>query len=268
MIFERIDNRPITLDITGNEPTFDVSVLQRTLKVIKNYKSMADKIVLTSNGYQLKECLNDLIGSIDILNISVHHYDYLARQNIFRTSDIPDDESIKQITEILKENGITCTAVVVLNKKIENFEEFYNNFAAWARNIGFKDVRIRSNFCSNDEFFDEILNIKMKNEQISAVKGLITKIIIDENTGFKTYILKGVPDLTKYVVGTELIIDDDGLCYIDYNKRYPVNNSNIDYFKSSYILDDFSEKSTDSKEKSGPVLSKKRNESENLQIIN
>ena len=72
------------------------------------------------------------------------------------------------------------------------------------------------------------------------------------------YILKGVPDLTEYVVGAELVVDDDGYSYIDYNKRYPVNNSNINYFNNLYIFNNDTDKSRNSKEFRGPVLNKIR----------
>ena len=258
MIFNNIVDRKITLDITGNEPTFDISVFQRFMSIIEKYKSKASKIVLTTNGYNLEKCLDYIIENVDIVNISVHHYDYKNRKIIFNTPYIPDDASLKRIIEALNNNGTTSTAVAVLYDKIENFEDFYNNFISWAMNLGFKDVRMRSNFCSTDKFIDEILNIKMKNERMDAVGGLTTKIIVDENTGFETYILKGVPDLTEYVIGAELVVDDDGYCYIDYNKRYPVNNSNINYFNNLYIFNNDTDESKNSKEFRGPVLNKIR----------
>lgn len=256
MIFNNIIDRPITLDITGNEPTFDVKVFSKFISIIEKYKSKASKIVLTTNVYNLKKCLNDILGIVDIVNISIHHYDYIKRQTIFNTPYIPDDMDLRNIIDILKNNGTTCTAVAVLYNKIDNFEEFYNNFISWAINLGFKDVRMRSNFCSTNEFIDEILSIKMKNEEFNAVGGLTTKIIVDENTGFETYILKGVPDLIEYVVGAELVIDDDGNCYIDYNKRYPVDNSNINYFNSLYIFNNASNQNMHSEEITKTILNK------------
>lgn len=238
MIFSNIQDRGITLDITGNEPTFDLENFSKFINIIKKYKSKAEKIVLTTNGFNLDKCLNDIIGIVDIVNISVHHYDYKRRQDIFGTQYIPDDEIIEKIIKFLKNGNTTCTAVAVLNDKIKNFNDFYNNFVLWAINLGFKDARMRSNFCTDDGYIDEILDIKMGNEILNEESALTTKIITDENTRFKTYILKGVPDLTEYVIGAELVIDDDGFCYIDYNKRYSVNNSNINYFNNFYIFND------------------------------
>ena len=41
-----------------------------------------------------------------------------------------------------------------------------------------------------------------------------------------------------YIIGVELVIDDDGLCYIDYNKRYMVDKNNIGYFNKMYVYND------------------------------
>ena len=43
---------------------------------------------------------------------------------------------------------------------------------------------------------------------------------------YNVNIYLGVTDLIDYVVGVEMVIDDDGKLYVDYNKRYPVD---VDY---------------------------------------
>ena len=237
MIVNNVTNRGITLDITGNEPTFDIFLFKELMNLIKEYKKYIDKIVLTTNGYKLDKCINDMIKVIDIVNISVHHYDYLVRKKIFNTDNIPNDDCLKEIVSKLKNNNIKVTAVSVLDKEI-NFYEYYNKFTKWAKDIGFDDIRIRSNFCKNDKFIDDIINYKMNNEKISILDALTIKEINDLENNIKVYILKGVPDLTEYVIGTELVIDDDGLCYIDYNKRYMVDKNNIGYFNKMYVYND------------------------------
>jgi len=236
LIFNNIDNRPISLDITGNEPTFDVEVFSKLMDVISNYKSRAQKVVLTTNWFKLKTCLQYMKNVVDIVNISVHHYDYETRKQIFWTSLIPDNNDLKSIIKSLKDDNITCTAVAVLYQNIENFKEFYNNFMSWAIDLGFKDIRMRSNFCANDKFIDDIIDTKFEVDDVNVLNGLTTKIITDKNTGFETYVLKGVEDLTDYVIWAELVVDDDGKCYIDYNKRYAVNDSNIKYFNYFYLF--------------------------------
>lgn len=237
MIIKNINNRNVTIDITGNEPTYDISVFQELMNHLKKYRDTLKRVILTSNGYHLYECINYMNGIIDLMNISLHHYDYNERKKIFNTSMIPNDEEIKLIVEKLKRNDISSTAVSVLYKEIDNFKEYYYNFMNYAINNGFKNIRMRSNFCTNDAFIDDILKLHLGDESINELAGLTTKIIIDENTGFETRILKGVPDLTEYILGAELVIDDDGMCYVDYNKRYSVNENNINYFNYFYLID-------------------------------
>ena len=238
LIFENVKDRPISIDITGNEPTFDVEVFRNFMKVISRYKPYTDKVVLTTNGFKLREVIEDMKDVVDIVNISLHHYDYDERKKIFGTSYIPNNEELKELVSKLNTNGITATAISVLYKDFGNFKEYCENFRNLAIEAGFKDVRMRSNFCENDEFIYEILRTDFNNDSINVVGGLVTKIITDSETGYKVYILKGVPDLTEYVVGAELVIDDNGLCYVDYNKRFPVNESNIENFNNIYIFND------------------------------
>ena len=236
LIFNNIDNRPISLDITGNEPTFDVDVFAKLMNVISKYKSKAQKVVLTTNWFKLNACLNFMKNIVDIVNISVHHYDYEARKQVFGTSQIPDDSGLKDIIKTLKKGNISCTAVAVLYEKIDNFNEFYNDFVSWAMNLWFKDIRMRSNFCADDGFINDIIDTKFESEDVNVLNGLTTKIITDKKSWFQTYILKWVEDLTEYVIWAELVIDDDWMCYIDYNKRYPVDHANIEYFNYFYLF--------------------------------
>lgn len=229
--------RSLSLDITGNEPTFDIQVFKKFLNVIKNYKQYFNKIVLTSNGFHLRELIPFMWGIIDIVNISVHHHKEETRYNVFGTHLIPSDTILKAIVQELNDNGISSTAVTVLYKEYDtDFKRFFDEFTFWAKSIGFANVRMRSNFYAKDSFIDDIIyNIKIENESVNSLPGLTTKIINDKRNNFETRILQGVPDLTDYVVGVEMVIDDNGKLYVDYNKRYDVNKDNIDLFEKIYI---------------------------------
>ena len=237
MITNNITERGITLNITGNEPTFNMFLLMKIMNHLKLYRSKVNRIILSTNGFRIYDSTEYLADIVDIVNISLHHYDYHERKKIFGTQSIPNDEDLKKIVNNLKDNSISATAVSVLYKDIGDFKHFYDKFTNYAKDLGFKDVRIRSNYCSNDKFIDDYLKIDFPNQNINELPGLTTKIIVDEKTGFETRFLKGVPDLTEYVLGRELVIDDDGKCYIDYNKRYLLDESNIEYFNNFYVLD-------------------------------
>ena len=233
MILDNITERKITIDITGNEPTFDVNTFRLFMDYLRTYKDKLCRVILTTNGFNLDKCIDSMVGVVDIVNISVHHYDYSKRQEIFGTKLIPSDEKLREMVQTLSSNGIKCTATAVLFEKID-FMDFYTRFVSWAKSIGFKDSRMRSNFCKDDDFIEDILNMEFPNQIIDRLDALTTKIIYDDENDFEVRILKGVEDLTEYLLGAEVVIDDDGLCYIDYNKRYPVDSSNIEYFNNFY----------------------------------
>ena len=228
-------NRSISLDITGNEPTFNVPMFEQLMFILRDYKEKTSKIVLTTNGFHLRECLPSMAGVVDIVNISLHHYDENVRKNeILRTNFIPTNAELKEIIKIGNECGITFTAVAVLYKKFEIFKNFYNKFVEFARTTGFKDIRFRCNYVEQDDFTTEVMNTKFDNYRVEHLKALNT-IYINEN-GYDVRIMAGVPDLTEIVVGAELVIDDDGKTYVDYNKRYAVNQENVNTFNYIYLL--------------------------------
>ena len=236
LIVSNIDERGVSLNITGNEPTFNIFLLMKFMQEIKLYKDRVRHVILTTNGFRLYDCIDYMKDAVDIVNISTHHYAYEKRKKIFGTGSIPSDEEISKIIDKLKENNISATAVSVLYEDVGDFKKFYDKYTEWARNLGFKDVRMRSNFYRNDAFIDDYLKIDFPIQSMNSLNGLTTKIITDEKTGFETRLLKGVPDLTEYVLGAELVIDDDGKCYIDYNKRFSVDEDNIKYFNKFYVL--------------------------------
>ena len=47
--------------------------------------------------------------------------------------------------------------------------------------------------------------------------------------------LKGVESILKYVIGPELVIDDDGMLYVDYNKKYSIDEKTINIFENIYV---------------------------------
>ena len=234
-IFNNV-KREFTIDITGNEPTFNVELLKNTLDIINKYRSFISKIVLTTNGFKLMDCLS-FIDMVDIINISVHHYDFNIRKEIFKTNNILNDSQLKSIISDLKKQKIIVSAICVLNKEVNDFKSFYNRFSDWAINLGFNDVRIRSNYFRNDSFMDKIYDMNIGEIiEASNVPGLKSKKIYDRKRNYYTYIFIGIESLVNTVIGLEIVIDDDGLLYIDYNKEYPISDDSLSYFDKIYFL--------------------------------
>ena len=238
-LFSTINNRRISLDITGNEPTFNVDQFVGLMQILSLYKSMyaskIDKIVMTTNGFHLYECINSMEGVIDIVNISLHHYDYKQRREIFGTKYIPSNEDLKSIIQKLNQKNITVTSVAVIYDNVY-MQKFVPTFAKFSKEMGFKDARIRINFTTHNplirnKFYEKITD----DEKIIEQGGLSTKYLTINDYNVNIYL--GVTDLIDYVIGVELVIDDNGILYIDYNKRYKVEKEILKEFDNNiYII--------------------------------
>lgn len=239
-IVKNINHRKISLDITGNEPTFNINHFKKFIELIynfrKRYSDKIDKVVLTTNGFHLYECIPYLYPTIDIVNISLHHYNYSERRNIFKTKYIPSNEDLKSMIQKMNSGHMTVTSVAVIYNNVD-IKRFVENFANFSKELGFKDSRIRFNFTSNNtmvrnQFYHEFTD----NDQIVENAGLSTKYL--DYDGYKVNLYLGVPDLIDYVIGVEFVIDDNGKLYLDYNKRFEITDSQIinDFDKNVYLI--------------------------------
>lgn len=224
-LLERYDRNDISFDITGNETTFDPEILRFTLETIADFKSRVGRVVLTTNGYRILDCLEFINkDSVDIVNFSVHHYKEDERKRIFGIKSIPKEDVYIEANAILSKKGISTTLVSVLNEPVnEDFKEYVHNLTIWAKGLGFNSIRLRSCFDRHDDFvIDYFKNTVFENEVKEIdVRGLYTRIV--EVNDLEVRMLLGVNDLTNHVVGIEAVIDDDGKAYVDYQKRYPLS---------------------------------------------
>lgn len=239
LLLSNLNNRKISIDITGNEPTFNVMQFAELMTYLKQFKikyaSKIDKIVLTSNGFHLYECINDMIDVIDIVNISLHNASYKIRQELFKTKYIPSDNDLIIINDKLHSNNIKSTSVAVFNKEC-NFKYIVENFVKFSKEKRFDNTRIRIDFTAVNDNVRKMFDVKFTdNEVVYNQKGLDSKYFNINN--FDVSIYRGVPELIDYVIGVELVIDDDGKIYLDYNKNFLIEKSDIDLFdKNIYVI--------------------------------
>ena len=81
-LIEKIgDKNPISLDITGNEPTLNLTQFITILRELDeaDIKSKVQRVTLTTNGFNLMEVAPYLKDVVDYVNISVHDYDFDRR---------------------------------------------------------------------------------------------------------------------------------------------------------------------------------------------
>ena len=240
-LFENLNNRKISIDITGNEPTFNVNHFESLMKDLLYFKitypTKIDKIVLTTNGFHLYECIKYMINVVDIVNISLHKSSYEDRQKLFGTKFIPSDNDLKFFNKALKDVGIKSTSVAVFNHECP-FKETVEQFVKFSKNTGFEDTRIRIDFTTNNINVKNMFDVKFTdNEIVYHQRGLDSKYF--DIDGFNVSVYRGVPELIDYVIGVELVIDDNGHIYLDYNKKLPIDKNDIKCFNDNiYVIND------------------------------
>lgn len=230
-------DRSVSLDVTGNEPTYDPDYFLAVLEKLEEFKPRFNKFVLTTNGKRLDNVRYEVARTFDIINMSVHHYDTTERAKAFGCyRDELSYSNYSQINNFLTTYNydkfpMTITAVAVLYKELtETFVSFINHFSAYAKSNGFTNVRLRSNFYKDDKFFTRYLNDNTFGGTVTEVAGLKSKTIRVRD--IDVTLLQGVEALTDHVIGVEAVVDDDGLAYLDYNKKYPIVPQ---YFNHVYV---------------------------------
>lgn len=234
--------QPISLDITGNEPTFNPNLLRKVLRGLKQSRWLdkINRVVLTTNGYKLDEVIDDLVGVVKYVNISTHSCDLRRRREIFGTWRIPDDEALQRMVLKLLRLSINTSTVAVIYQPNVNFGFFISQYLDWAEQIGFVSVRFRGD-CSTGEFapvFNKYID--------DAVRSGNYKVIQEEHTndshwcrmvdkrGRFFFMLQGVPSTYECSRGIEYVINDDGLPYLDYYKQHPFRENDLPV---GYIFD-------------------------------
>lgn len=152
------DKNPISVDITGGEPTLDPEYLSKVFIKLKefNIKSKVLRVTMTTNGTHLKEVIPYMKDVVDYVNISIHDWRPIRREEIlgFCFNGIDYKDMIQQLNDI----GITVSACAVIFKKIPNFVKWRDFFIDWAKDVGFIAVRFRCDVFWNDsDVFDSYL---------------------------------------------------------------------------------------------------------------
>lgn len=84
-LFKKIGNKnPVSVDITGGEPTLDHRFLAKVFKKLREYnvKSKVLRVTMTTNGTYLREVIPDMKDVVDYVNISIHGWRPLRREEI------------------------------------------------------------------------------------------------------------------------------------------------------------------------------------------
>ena len=238
------DKNPVSLDITGGEPTLDVKFLSEILTKLKEYdiKSKVLRVTLTTNGTHLKEVAPYMKDVVDYVNISVHDWMPLHRKEIL--GFYFNAEEYREMIQALNDVGITVSASAVIYKKIPLFTNWRDFFIKWAKEIGFIAVRFRCDvFWDEAHIFDEyLLESKNDTDQFDTITYENTSdshwLRLRRKDGMRIFFLHGVADTSLKTKGIEYVIDDDGHCYCDFYKRTKIEDYQYEVGKVYDWIDD------------------------------
>ena len=225
-------DRPISIEITGGEPTSNIANLARLMNELADQGITTDKqvkrITLTTNGYRLGNVLDIIGGVVDYVNVSLHSTNYDERKEIFGTDKIPDDWTIPAFAEELYKRGIDMSGVFVVNDFSMGFDKF-DTANLWCQEHGLVSTRWRSNV-----FMPNKVTLKQFTEQL-ADTGLYKLIVYEEakdssysiltrDGSHLVYLLDGVEDSTQTSLGVSVLIRADGKAFHDASCNMPVIN--------------------------------------------
>lgn len=228
---------PISIDITGGEPTLDPELLVKILLKLKecDIRSKVLRVTLTSNGLNLKEIIPYMKNVVNYVNISIHDWHPTRREKIlgFSLYQLDYMKIIKRLNSI----GITVSACAVIFKPIQNFSKWRDNFINWAKAAGFIAVRFRCDvFWNESNIFDnyllESMNELYKFDTINYEKTTDSHWCrLRRKDGMRVFFLHGVLDTSILTKGIEYVIDTNGQCYCDYYRRTKINDYNYEVGK-------------------------------------
>lgn len=230
-LYNKIDGKnPISLDITGGEPTLDIDLFCKIMERLQenDIPSKVCRITLTTNGKHLLECAPFMAGIVNYVNISVHDFHLERRREIFGLDySIPTSIDYAKMIEALNIFGITVSASAVIHKRIPNFRRWRDDFIVWAKSLGFIAIRFRCDvFWNEAEWFDCYIT--------QAITDPKFQVLVHEETPdsywcrlrmedkFRVFFLHGVLDTSLKTKGIEYVIDTNGKCYCDYYRNTPI----------------------------------------------
>jgi organic radical activating enzyme len=134
------------ISITGGEPTIS-PYLSYTLKTLSKYRDKFNKIVLTTNGYNLVDCMEgpdwEDLNVIDYLNISKHSFYENDDAKCFNIkSPILIEHDLLEITTFFNQNGIKVNANCVLAGQFDD-ELLIKDYIQSCKDVGMSSVCFR-----------------------------------------------------------------------------------------------------------------------------
>jgi pyruvate-formate lyase-activating enzyme len=139
-VLEQLPDNFKSISLTGGEPTAN-PIFKNILEVLKGYRNRFERIVLTTNGFMLTQCVDDIDGVVDFVNISRHRVDDLENAEVFKTNTVPNRRSLVCIIKKLNQAGIQVTLSQVLEGNCTT--DSVDDYIHFAKRVGASGVFLR-----------------------------------------------------------------------------------------------------------------------------
>lgn len=232
-VMQLASGRPISIEITGGEPTADTDELGQFTYALMKYgiptHDQVKRITVTSNGYQLRYGLSALSGVTKYVNLSLHSTDFDERTRIFGTSEIPNDEEIVKLTNDADGYGIDMSGVFVVDDFSMSMDKF-DETNKWCEMHGLVSTRWRSNVFEKNkvglkEFAEKLTDHPNYKLVVYEEAKDSSYAIFTRNGSHLVYLLDGVEDSTQTSLGVSVVIRADGKIFHDASCNMPVFNN-------------------------------------------
>ncbi len=133
------------ISLTGGEPTLS-PIFPQVLKALVKFNQ--HKIVLTTNGANLKECIPMMKGVVRHINLSRHAVHDAENWVIFKTEDVPGFAELTALCEQANRNSMDVTLNFVAVPDWSNQAEF-QAMIELVRDVGASALAIRKDYRDN-----------------------------------------------------------------------------------------------------------------------
>ena len=218
------------ISITGGEPTIH-PWFSDVLDVVSKYRSRYTKVVLTSNGTKLKEHLYKIVGTVDHINLSVHHYNDEQNRKIFKGTYSLSSKDHSDIIDSFGAEGIDVSLSCVIDD--DTTKKFIDKYIDYAKDIGARSIRFRKVNGDNIPVKVESDFEKYKVVWTGSCPVCVSRkrIIKGLDVYWKTSVIE--PDTVTNGRIFELIFNPDGYVYSDWKGQHPVvgaEKKKVSYF--------------------------------------
>lgn len=222
-LLELLRNLPqqfFQISITGNEPMLSPQ-LDGVLSVCKMVRDKYTNILLTTNGTNLLEKINDVAPSVHHINISRHHWDELENIKIFGGKYNVGDNELRAIIDAYGACGVNVSLNCVIDDNTD--KDFIERYIAFANNIGAYAVRFRKK--NGDDLgmtpveveYDKTYPILDRGE--CPVCRTWKRVIHGMDTYWKAAVIEPTDKVNDVVY--ELVYNTDGKIYTDWDYKKP-----------------------------------------------